>query len=57
MKIKEFHIEDDIRNKGHKLLIAISEDGLKYVVAGNPHFPTSIIPYNECWYVDIPENK
>lgn len=53
MRIVNFEIEDDFVNKGQKLLIAIALDGSKYVVSGNPHFPTSLIPYEQCWYTKV----
>lgn len=50
MKIKELLIEDDFVNKGQKIMVAIAEDGSKWVLSGNPHFPTSLTPYENCWY-------
>lgn len=50
-KIVEFYLEEDKKNKqGAMLLIAVAEDGSKYVVCGNPHFPTNVTPYGSCWY-------
>lgn len=53
MKVKEFLIEDDFINKGQKIMVAVAEDGSKWVVSGNPHFPTNLIPYESCWYTEI----
>ena len=50
MKVKEFIVEDDKVNRGLKILVAVTEDGSKFVVSGNPHFPTQLVPYDECYY-------
>jgi hypothetical protein len=49
MKIKEFEIEESKVNKGCLNLIAIAENGSKYVVSGDFHSPTYLIPYETAW--------
>ena len=49
-KIKEFYIEEDKKNKGSFLLIAVCEDGEKFVVSGSAHAPMHLVPYDNCWY-------
>lgn len=49
MKIIEFHIEESKVNKVCLNLIATSEDGNKYVVSGDFHSPTYLIPYESAW--------
>ena len=49
MKITEFEIEESKVNKGCLLLIAITEDGSKYIVSGDHYSPTYIIPYDRAF--------
>lgn len=53
MEIKKFIIEEDKVNKGSKLLVAIAKDDSKWIVCGNPHFPTALIPYEDCYYTQV----
>ena len=49
MRIDHFEIEESKVNKGMKILIAIAEDGQKYVVAGDFHACTRLVPYEHAW--------
>lgn len=48
MKVTDFEIEDDKVNEGQKMLIAIAEDGSKWVVGGNLNFSLELVPYDKC---------
>lgn len=48
-KVKSFEIEESKRNKGCFVLVAITENGEKFVVGGNPHFPNFLERYKSCW--------
>ena len=49
MKVKEFEIEESKVNKGCLNLIAIAENGEKYVVSGDYHSSPYLIPYDRAW--------
>lgn len=51
MKVVSFEIEESKVNKGSMLLIAIGEDGTKYVVAGDPYYCSKLEPYEKAWDV------
>lgn len=47
--VKEFYIEESKVNKGMLIMVAVAEDGSKYVVGGDPYNTPAVIPYNQCW--------
>lgn len=49
MIIEKFEIEESKVNKGCLILVATAADGKKYVVSGNYHSPTYIVPYENAW--------
>lgn len=49
MKVISFEIEESKVNKGRLILIAISENDKKYVVAGDINYCTTLIEYEKCW--------
>jgi len=49
MKVKEFFIEESKVNKQCLILVAVLETGEKFVVSGDHHAPTFIIPYERAW--------
>lgn len=57
MKVKEFYIEPDKQNKGSLILVAVTEDNQKFVVAGDTYYPTHLVPYQESWHTKEPDNK
>ena len=50
MIVERFHIEESTKNKGCFVLIAELKTGEKFVVSGDPHFPTYLQPYDACYY-------
>lgn len=52
MNITKFYTEYSKRKNCTDilLLIAESETGQKFVVGGNPHFTTELVPYEKCYY-------
>ena len=51
MKVEKFEIEESAVNKNCFILIAITEDGKKFVVSGNPYIPMYLDPYESSFYV------
>jgi hypothetical protein len=51
-KVKGFFIQDSAANKGLKVLIVVTENGDKYVVAGQHHTPTYLQEYKTSPDVD-----
>lgn len=49
MKVAKFEIEESKVNKNCLLLIAITEDGKKFVVSGDHYMPTYVIPYESAF--------
>ena len=50
MEVEKFHIEERTKNKGCFVLVAETKSGEKFVVSGDPHFPTYLKPYGDCFY-------
>ncbi len=55
MKIKEFEIQTSTRNKQLSVLIAIAEDGTKWVVSGDCYSPTYLTPYEAAFDTTLPK--
>lgn len=52
IKIKEFSLEESKVSKNNiMLLIAVDEDGGKWVVGGNSYYPAQAVPYDKCYDV------
>jgi len=51
MRIDSFYTEESKVNKGVLLLIALDENGDKYVVGGDPHNTIRLVPYEQCFDV------
>lgn len=51
-KVKEFFIQESAANKGAQILVAVTESGKKYVVAGEHHHPTYLKEYETSPDVD-----
>lgn len=49
MKVISFEIEESKVNKGQMILIAVTETNERFVVAGNAHYCTQLVPYDKCW--------
>jgi hypothetical protein len=48
-KVKEFSIEESKINKGLMVLIAIDEDGKKWVCSGDHWSPTYLVEYENAF--------
>jgi len=57
MRVKNFKIEESTVNKGCKILIAICENGEKFVVSGDHHSPTYLVPYEKAFDTKIKPEK
>ena len=49
-KVVSFHVEQSTRNKQQMVLIATTESGKKYVVAGDHWDPSTLVPYERCFH-------
>ncbi len=44
VKVEEFYIQESIFNKNLFVLVAIDQFGQEWVVGGNHHYPTYLMP-------------
>jgi len=51
-KVKCFFIQESASNKDCKILIAVTEEGKQYVVAGDHHHQTYLVEYEKSSDVD-----
>jgi len=51
-KVTGFHIEESVQNEGRFILIATTETGKQFVVAGDPSFATYLEKYDGNFYTD-----
>lgn len=57
IKITEFFLEESKVNKGCMNVIAVDENGQKWVVSGNMHSPTYSVKYEDAWDATTIEEK
>lgn len=49
VKIKSFELQESTVNKGRMCLVAIAEDGSKWVIGGNHQENNYATPYETAW--------